>query len=135
MTSVDKQNNDCQEGVCGVNFKPMQAARRSFQNLKALASDLIDKVKDTLSGESHDASTNDSAAGEDQKQEPEKLEMDHLQMYQQHVDTLREENMQALKMQQSTVAEKELGSQSPHRHLSAHSSEILNSFVQQPLAI
>jgi hypothetical protein len=105
MSIADKQNEDCQEGACEVRFRPIQAARRSFQNLKALATDLIGKVKETLSDDSHDAQGSESA---DQKED------------QQHLD----------KMQVHTVRESQFSDETNASHLSLHSKDILDRFVQ-----
>ena len=44
MPKANSRNQDCHEGACEVTFKPIQAARRSFQNLKALAGDVMEKA-------------------------------------------------------------------------------------------
>ena len=111
MSNAKSEDKDCQGGVCEVTFKPLQAARRTFQNLKAMAGDLMGKVKETLSGDSHDAVDSKSA---DQAGEEEHLE----------------------KMQAGDFSQSRPEDDINHGHLSTHSAQILDSFVQhswQPL--
>ncbi len=101
MTSVDKQDIDCKEGFCETNFRPV---RRTFQNLKAMASGLMEKVKESLSGDEHESLAQEAVCGETTPATD--------------------------KTQLETVKENTLGTESGTGHLSMHSTAILNSFVQ-----
>jgi len=101
MSSANSQNHDCHEGVCKTEFKPSRIARKSFQNLKSLAGGLIDKVKETLTGDSHDQVTIDDA---------DQAGRSHL-----------------AKMQMNTVKQSEVSSAA---HVSIYKSDIIDRFAQ-----
>lgn len=105
MSNDNSQKTGCQRGVCEVTFRPIQAARRSLQNLKALAADFVDKVKETLSVDSHDAAQRENA---DQT----------------------EEGSQLARTKVETVQERQIGCDTGDNHISRHSADILDRFVQ-----
>jgi len=104
MTSANSHNEDCQNGICEINFKPVKA-KCSLQDLKSLASELIDKVKGTLSSDSHDA-----------------IESETL-------DRAGEKN-RLNKMLTTTTRENRLSDTSVEGHMSMHQADILDRFVQ-----
>ena len=53
MSTANSSENNCQEGVCESNFKPVRQARPTLENLKNMAGEILTKVKETLTGE-HD---------------------------------------------------------------------------------
>jgi len=102
MSDANSQNNDCHEGVCKAEFKPSRIARKSFQNLKSLAGDLIDKVKETLTGDNYDA-----VPGDDSEQAGQRA---HL-----------------AKMQTTTVKDNQVNA---NIHVSMHKADIIDRFAQ-----
>ncbi|MBS1990502.1 MAG: hypothetical protein JSS83_08295 [Cyanobacteria bacterium SZAS LIN-3] len=100
MSKHNSQNQDCPDGVCEISFKPSRIARQTLQNLKAMAGGLMEKVKETLTADNHDAVTEETT----------------------------EEKAQLARLQAGTKQDQPAtGTES---HISIHKADILDRFIQ-----
>ena len=107
MSIAKSHNTDCQEEVCEVNFRPTRTSKNTFENLKSIAGNLIEKIKETISGDNHDA-VQEEAADQTVDDQP------------------------VVKKQINTVRDKAVFiDEEDNQCIGRHSTEILSRFVQE----